>query len=165
MARIQSILSEQPEITDAGVPAKNAPRNIVGDIEFRDLSFRYGNTLRSAELGNGARHGDKLVLKHVNLTVPAGTSLAIVGPTGSGKSTLVSLIPRIYDATEGALLIDGRPVREYPLQVLRANIGFVPQETFLFSDSIRDNIAFGAQNCDRRRSPARRRSRQHCRRH
>ena len=150
MGRIQSILSEQAlEITDADVPAKNPPREIFGDIEFRGLSFRYGNTLRSTESangGNGPRHGDELVLKNLNLTVPAGTSLAIVGPTGSGKSTLVSLIPRIYDATEGSVLIDGRPVREYPLEVLRANIGFVPQETFLFSDSIRDNIAFGAQD-------------------
>ena len=149
MARIQSVLAEKPEITDADVPATGAPTGITGDIEFRDLSFRYGNTLRAAESGNGAsgmKHGDELVLKNVNLTVPAGTSLAIVGPTGSGKSTLVSLIPRIYDATEGSVLIDGRPVREYPLDVLRANIGFVPQETFLFSDSIRDNIAFGAQS-------------------
>ena len=146
MGRIQSILSEQPEITDAGVPARNPPREIVGDIEFRGLSFRYGHTLRSAESGNGAHHGDQLVLKDVNLTIPAGTSLAIVGPTGSGKSTLVSLIPRIYDATEGSVLLDGRPIREYPLEVLRSSIGFVPQETFLFSDSIRDNIAFGVQN-------------------
>ncbi len=149
MGRIQSVLAEQPEITDAGVPATGAATGITGDIEFRDLSFRYGNTLRAAESGNGAggsQHGDELVLKNVNLTVPAGTSLAIVGPTGSGKSTLVSLIPRIYDVTEGSVLIDGRPVREYPLEVLRANIGFVPQETFLFSDSIRDNIAFGAQD-------------------
>jgi ATP-binding cassette, subfamily B, multidrug efflux pump len=149
MGRIQSVLAEQPDITDAGVPATDAPTGIVGDIEFRDLSFRYGNTLRAAESGNGtggSQHGDELVLKNVNLTVPAGTSLAIVGPTGSGKSTLVSLIPRIYDATEGSVLIDGRPIREYPLELLRANIGFVPQETFLFSDSIRDNIAFGAQD-------------------
>ncbi len=149
MGRIQSVFDEQPEITDAGVPASDPPREITGDIEFRDLSFRYGNTLRSAQAGNGAggmQHGDELVLKNVNLVVPAGTSLAIVGPTGSGKSTLVSLIPRIYDATEGSVLIDGRPAREYPLEFLRANIGFVPQETFLFSDSIRDNIAFGAQD-------------------
>src|SRR5262249_1311490 len=69
-----------------------------------------------------------------------------VGPTGSGKSTLVSLIPRIYDAAEGSVLIDGRPIREFPLHVLRRNIGFVPQETFLFSDTIRDNIAFGAED-------------------
>ncbi len=91
MGRIQSILAEQPEITDAAVPATGAPTRIIGDIEFRNLSFRYGNTLRAAEAGNGAgrsQHGDELVLNKVNLTVPAGTSLAIVGPTGSGKSTL-----------------------------------------------------------------------------
>jgi len=149
MARIQSVLAEQPEITDANVPVQNTPTGFAGDIEFRNLSFRYGNTLRAAEAGNGtggSQHGDELVLKNVNLRVPAGTSLAIVGPTGSGKSTLVSLIPRIYDATEGTVFIDGRPIREYPLEVLRASIGFVPQETFLFSDSIRDNIAFGAEN-------------------
>jgi ATP-binding cassette subfamily B protein len=146
MGRIQSILAEQPEITDAAVSANDPPREIIGDIEFRELSFRYGRTLLSAQSGNATRHGDELVLKNVNLTIPAGTSLAIVGPTGSGKSTLVSLIPRIYDATEGSVLIDGRPIREYPLEMLRSNIGFVPQETFLFSDSIRDNIAFGVQN-------------------
>ena len=67
-----------------------------------------------------------------------------MGPTGSGKSTLVNLIPRLYDAAPGAVLIDGRPIRDYPLEVLRANIGFVPQETFLFSQTIRGNIAFGA---------------------
>ena len=78
------------------------------------------------------------------LKVPAGTSLAMVGPTGSGKSTLVELIARLYDAEAGSVLIDDRPVREYPLSVLRANIGVVPQETFLFSESIRENIAFGA---------------------
>jgi ATP-binding cassette subfamily B protein len=150
MGRIQSILAEQPEITDADVPAGSAPQEIVGDIEFRNLSFRYGKTLRAAESGNGTgrTHGDELVLKDINLHVPAGTSLAIVGPTGSGKSTLVSLIPRVYDASEGVALIDGRPIQEFPLEVLRSNIGFVPQETFLFSDSIRDNIAFGVQHAD-----------------
>jgi len=91
-------------------------------------------------------HGDDDVLRNVNLSVPAGTSLAIVGPTGSGKSTLVSLIPRIYDAEPGSVLIDGRPIREFPLEVLRKNIGFVPQETFLFSDTVRENIAFGVQD-------------------
>ncbi len=146
MGRIQSILAEQPEITDAAVPARDAPTDIRGDIEFRNLSFRYGDTLLAAERGNGHFHGDEFVLRNVNLRVPAGTSLAIVGPTGSGKSTLVSLIPRIYDAPEGSVLIDGRPIREFPLQLLRANIGFVPQETFLFSDTIRENIAFGVQD-------------------
>jgi ATP-binding cassette subfamily B protein len=69
--------------------------------------------------------------------------LAIVGPTGSGKTTLVNLIPRIYDAEPGSVLIDGQPIRSYPLAFLRRNIGFVPQETFLFSETIRENIAFG----------------------
>ena len=85
------------------------------------------------------------MLNDVNLKIPAGSSLAIVGPTGSGKTTLVSLIPRIYDAAPGTLLIDGRPIREYPLETLRQNIGFVPQETFLFSDTVRENIAFGVE--------------------
>ncbi|HTC79365.1 MAG TPA: ATP-binding cassette domain-containing protein, partial [Terriglobales bacterium] len=99
--------------------------------EFRDLNFNYNGT-----------H----VLKNVNLRIPAGTSLAVVGPTGAGKSTLVNLIPRIYDAAPGTVLVDGRPIQEYPLAELRRSIGFVPQETFLFSDSIRDNIAFGAED-------------------
>ncbi len=145
MGRIHNILSEQVEITDAGVRT-NPPAEIHGDIEFRNLHFHYGNTIKAVEGGNGRAHGDEDVLKNVNLRVPAGTSLAIVGPTGSGKSTLVSLIPRIYDADPGAVLIDGRPIREFPLALLRRNIGFVPQETFLFSDTIRENIAFGAED-------------------
>ncbi len=146
MGRIQNMLAERPEVTDAGVPATGAPTEVRGEIEFRNLSFHYGHTLIATERGMGRVHGDEAVLKNINLRVPEGTSLAIVGPTGSGKSTLVSLIPRIYDAAEGAVLIDGRPIREFPLEVLRRNIGFVPQETFLFSDTIRENIAFGAEH-------------------
>ncbi len=146
MGRIESILAEQSEITDAAVPRIGAPSKVRGDIEFRNLTFHYGRTLIAAERGAGNVHGDETVLRNINLRVPAGTSLAIVGPTGSGKSTLVSLIPRIYDAVEGSVLIDGRPIREFPLEVLRRNIGFVPQETFLFSDTIRENIAFGKEN-------------------
>ena len=127
MGRINEILVEKPEITDD--LAKPGVGPIRGEIEFRNLNFSY----------NGVP-----VLKNVSLVVPAGSSLAIVGPTGSGKTTLVSLVPRIYDAPPGALLIDGRPVREFPLALLRQSIGFVPQETFLFSDTIRENIAFGA---------------------
>ena len=165
MGRIHSILSEQAEITDTPtVSTENVeksgalvfssadrvgridvPTAIRGDIEFHNLSFGYGKTLKSAEAGNGRPHAHD-VLKKINLRVPAGSSLAIVGPTGSGKSTLVSLIPRIYDAASGSVLIDGRPIREFPLALLRRNIGFVPQETFLFSDTIRENIAFGAEN-------------------
>ena len=106
---------------------------LKGEIEFRNLTFGYGDTS---------------VLRNVSLHIPAGSSLAIVGPTGCGKSTLVNLIPRLYDAPEGTLLIDGRPVREYPLEVLRRNIGMVPQETFLFSETIRENLAFGAPRAD-----------------
>lgn len=144
LGRIANLLSEEPAITDAGVWADGAPEEVLGEIEFRNLTFRYGPTLQTAA-GNDGHAGDD-VLHEVNLRVPAGTSLAIVGPTGSGKSTLVSLIPRIYDSAPGSVLIDGRPIREFPLEVLRRNIGFVPQETFLFSDTIRENIAFGAQD-------------------
>ena len=148
MGRIHNILSEQAEITDGSVGTPfsvGIPTEIHGDIEFRNLHFHYGNTIKAAERGNPRAHGDEDVLKNVNLRVAAGTSLAIVGPTGSGKSTLVSLIARIYDADPGAVRIDGRPIREFPLALLRRNIGFVPQETFLFSDTIRENIAFGAE--------------------
>jgi len=105
------------------------PCSIRGDIEFRNLSFSYPN--------------GPTILHNINLRIPAGSSLAIVGPTGSGKSTLVSLIPRLEDAAPDMILIDGQPIRSFPLSELRANIGFVPQETFLFSDTIRHNISFG----------------------
>jgi ATP-binding cassette subfamily B protein len=114
-----------------------------GEIEFRNLTFRYAN----GSAGDQAQNATT-VLCDVNLKIPEGTSLAIVGPTGSGKSTLVSLIPRIYDAAPGTVLIDGRPIREIPLAALRRNIGFVPQETFLFSDTIRENIAFGTDSAN-----------------
>jgi ATP-binding cassette subfamily B protein len=110
---------------------------LKGEIEFRHLNFSYGD-------GPGATP----VLRDVSLHIPAGSSLAIVGPTGCGKSTLVNLIPRLYDAPQGALLIDGRPVRDYPLEMLRRNIGMVPQETFLFSETIRENLALGAPHAD-----------------
>ena len=128
LTRLNEIILEQPEIKDAPA-AKDI--DIAGEIEFRGLNFSYEG---------------KQVLHDVNLRVPAGTSLAIVGPTGSGKTTLVSLIPRIYDADPGAVLIDGRPIRDYALASLRKNIGFVPQETFLFSDRIRENIALGVDS-------------------
>jgi ATP-binding cassette subfamily B protein len=131
MGRINEILTAQPDITDREVTASLSSQSIRGELQFRNLSFAY----------NGIP-----VLEDINLEVPAGTSLAIVGPTGSGKTTLVSLIPRIYDAPPGTVLLDGRPIREFPLKVLRQNIGFVPQETFLFSDSVRENIAFGVES-------------------
>ena len=85
------------------------------------------------------------MLRGINLTIPAESTVAIVGPTGSGKSTLVNLIPRLFDAPPGTLLLNGHDIREYPLEDLRRMIGFVPQETFLFSETIRENIAFGVE--------------------
>ncbi len=128
LVRINEIMNEQPEIKDA--PGAQDCQ-IKGEIEFCGLNFGYEG---------------KPVLHDVTLTVPAGSSLAIVGPTGSGKTTLVSLIPRIYDAEPGSVLIDGRPIREYSLASLRKSIGFVPQETFLFSERIRENIALGVDS-------------------
>ena len=93
-------------------------------------------------IGNGSA-GDLPVLHDINLHIPAGSTLAIVGPTGSGKSTLAALIARLWEAPPGTLFIDGRSIREYPLEELRRAIGYVPQDTFLFSETIRENIAFG----------------------
>ncbi len=132
LGRINQILVEKPEIVDesAGQPRAAVPHKIRGAIEFRGLNFSYNGTP---------------VLHDIDLTIPEGSSLAVVGPTGSGKSTLVSLIPRIYDAEPGSVLIDGRPVRDIPLESLRRAIGFVPQETFLFSATVRENISFGTE--------------------
>jgi len=127
--RIDELLREEPAIDDRGAEQTLGLDLVLkGEIEFRNLDFSYGETK---------------VLSGINLRVPAGSSLAIVGPTGAGKTTLVSLIARLYDAPEGTLLIDGRSVRDYPLATLRHNIGMVPQETFLFSETIRENLAFG----------------------
>jgi ATP-binding cassette, subfamily B, multidrug efflux pump len=127
--RIDELLHAEPSIDDRAVDPAIAPDAVLkGDIEFRHLDFSYGDTP---------------VLKDISLHIPQGSTLAIVGPTGCGKSTLVNLISRVYDAPEGTLFIDGRSVRKYPLAVLRRNIGMVPQETFLFSETIRENLAFG----------------------
>lgn len=128
LVRLNEIMLEQPSIYDE-TPAQH--RELAGEIEFRNLNFSYDG---------------KPVLHDLNLRIPAGTSMAVVGPTGSGKSTLVSLIPRIYDVAPGSILVDGRPIRDYSLSSLRKNIGFVPQETFLFSDRIRENIALGVDS-------------------
>jgi ATP-binding cassette subfamily B protein len=132
--RIDELLKAEPSIDDrAADPVIPADHVLQGDIEFRHLTFSYADT-----------SGQSPVLRDVSLHIPSGSSLAIVGPTGCGKSTLVNLITRLYEAPVGMLFIDGRPVRDYPLAVLRRNIGMVPQETFLFSETIRENLAFGA---------------------
>ncbi|MFZ1006785.1 MAG: ABC transporter ATP-binding protein [Candidatus Sulfotelmatobacter sp.] len=125
VGRLNEIMQEQPKIKD-GPEARDL--YVEGKIEFRGLNFEYDG---------------KQVLRDLNLRIPSGSSMAIVGPTGSGKTTLVNLIPRVYDAAPEMVLLDGRPIREFSLASLRESIGFVPQETFLFSERIRENIALG----------------------
>ena len=132
--RINEVLTTKPEIDDAAAHANVDPEvRLRGQISIRDLSFSYLDTSGTSVEA----------LHRISLEIPAGSSLAIVGPTGSGKSTLVNLLPRIYESPGEAIRIDGIPIRHYPLEVLRSGIAFVPQETFLFSESIRENIAFG----------------------
>ena len=146
--RIDELLRAEPAIDDRNAdPAIPTDSVLRGEIEFRDLNFSYGDTPVLHPTDKNPSAGTP-VLQGISLKVPAGSSLAIVGPTGSGKSTLVNMIPRLYEALEGSLLIDGRPVRDYPLAVLRRNIGMVPQETFLFSSTIRENLTFGAPESD-----------------
>jgi len=157
MGRLNYILNAEPGIRDASTPDLAAfdgdgqilrddgrysaapAMEIRGEIEFRRLTFTYPTA--SSKTENGAEA--KPVLSDINLHVPGGTTLAIVGPTGSGKSTLAALIARLWEASEGSLLIDARSIREYPLAELRRAIGYVPQDTFLFSETLRENISFG----------------------
>jgi ATP-binding cassette subfamily B protein len=144
MGRLNYILDSEPKINDSEA-ARGKPAEIRGEIDFRDLTFTYP-TLRSdidEAKGNGTPALNKPVLENISLHVPAGSILAIVGPTGSGKSTLAALIARLWDAPPGTLLIDGRPIREWPLETLRRAVGYVPQDTFLFSETLRENLAFG----------------------
>jgi ATP-binding cassette subfamily B multidrug efflux pump len=127
VVRIDELLKAEPAILDeAGATASP----ITGEIEFRNLTFRY-------------TPDSPVVLDGINLKIAAGSSLAIVGPTGAGKTTLINLIPRIYDAEPGMVLIDGAPIRSHTLGSLRQEIGVVPQETFLFSDTLSHNVSFG----------------------
>ena len=133
MDRMNAILNEKPEIVD-GEQVKWGIKNIEGEIEFRDLNFDYPDGTP--------------VLKNINLKIARGMTLAIVGGTGSGKSTLVNLIPRTRQAERGTLFIDGVDIQDIPLNVLRSNIGFVEQEPFLFSDYLRNNITYGLEVAD-----------------
>ena len=128
LKRFNAILEVEPTIKDTAEVLEQPP--IKGAVEFRDLTFAYNA---------------KPVLKDIAFSIEAGQTVAFVGKTGSGKSTLMNLIPRLLDAPEGSVLIDGKPVRKFPLQQLRRAIGFVPQETFLFSDALAENIAFGVE--------------------
>ncbi len=126
--RINEVLQSPPTITDGADETEETAR---GTVEFRDVSFTYPGTTQS-------------VLDHVNLTVKPGETLAVIGATGSGKSTLIDLIPRFYDATEGEVLVDGRNVRDYPLAGLRDKISVVMQRSELYSRPIEENIRWGA---------------------
>jgi ATP-binding cassette, subfamily B, multidrug efflux pump len=129
MGRINELLDAKAEIGETPAPAP--PGRVAGAVTFRGLTFAYAD--------------GRAVLHDIDLAVPAGTTVAIVGPTGSGKSTLVNLIPRLFDPPPGTLLVDGKDARDLPLRTLRGAVGFVPQETFLFSDTLRANVAFGLQ--------------------
>ena len=133
LKRMHEIMQVEPAIRDAesGRAGERASgRELQGKMEFRDLTFRYADSTPE-------------VLRDINLTIEPGQTVAFIGRTGSGKSTLMNLVPRLLDAAPGMVLIDGHPIREIPLQTLRENIGYVTQETFLFSEPLAGNIAFG----------------------
>jgi ATP-binding cassette subfamily B multidrug efflux pump len=130
--RMLEVLDAVPGVADAEVVgAIRSVKDVRGQIEFRHLTFGYGT--------------DGQVLDDISAVIPAGTTTAIVGATGSGKSTLLNLLPRLHEPPPGTVFIDGEDVRRIPLDVLRGAIGFVPQEPFLFSATIRDNVALGAR--------------------
>ncbi len=131
MKRLNKIFAETYDIED-DKETDHSIKNIDGDIIFRNVNFRYNEN-------------SPLVLKGINLTITSGSTVAIMGNTGCGKSTLVNLLPRLYDITEGEILFGGRKIKQIPLNVLRRNIGYVPQETFLFSDSIKNNLCYGLE--------------------
>ena len=151
MGRLNFILNAEPNIKDS--PEQAAGKNgseIRGEIEFRHMTFTYPTAASSAAEAKGAKGAGEAkrpaggpVLEDINLRIPAGSSLAIVGPTGSGKSTLAALVARLWEAPEGTLLLDGHSIRSYSLERLRRAIGYVPQDTFLFSETVRENISFG----------------------
>jgi len=133
LKRLNAILRIEPSIADERATVEQPP--IKGKIEFRNLTFRYHAT-------------DEPVLENLSLTIPEGHTVAFVGRTGSGKSTIANLIPRLIEAPESTLFIDDVPIDKYPLAQLRSSIGYVPQETFLFSDSVKGNIAFGVEKTE-----------------
>ena len=137
MGRLHHVLSAEPQIDDrhATIPAT---QEIRGEIEFRHLTFRHPGADENA--------GTRPVLEDISLKIPAGWTVAIVGPTGSGKSTLAALVARLWEAPPGTLFIDGKSITDWPLESLRRAIGFVPQDTFLFSETLRENVAFGVES-------------------
>jgi ATP-binding cassette, subfamily B, multidrug efflux pump len=137
MMRLCRVFDSKPEINDTG-ETDFGIKEIKGEIEFKNLNFRYSREM-------------PWILRNINLKIEAGETLGIIGHTGSGKSTIVNLIPRLFEATDGCVLIDGNDVGKIPIDVLRSSIGYVPQETFLFSDTIENNIAYGGENIEKDR--------------
>jgi ATP-binding cassette subfamily B protein len=129
MERLNYILETIPDVRNESPVA--AEFEVSGEIEFRNLSFSYDGTP---------------TLRNISLRIPKGRTVAIVGATGSGKTSLVQLIPRLYNAPMNSLFIDGVPIERIPLSALRSAIGFIPQDTFLFGETIRENIAFGVES-------------------
>ena len=146
MGRLNYILTAKPQIDDryAKVPVGT---RVEGEIEFRNLTFTYPTAISGNGSSNTNGHGTEArpVLRDINLKIAPGSTVAIVGPTGSGKTTLAALIARLWEAPDGEILIDGRPIREWPLETLRRAIGYVPQDTYLFSETVGENIAFGLE--------------------
>ena len=126
-SRFLQVMNTKPDITDA--PDARELGAVRGEVEYRDVSFAYYN--------------GRVILRNINLNLKPGESLALVGPSGGGKTTLSNLLPRFYDVTEGAVLVDGQDVRSVTQQSLRRNIGVIAQEVFLFADTIRENIRYG----------------------
>ena len=135
MKRLNKIFSEPYEITETE-KTNYSVKKINGDIEFRNVSFRYNEN-------------SPYILKNINLKIRAGSTLAVMGYTGSGKTSLINLVPRLYECTEGQILVDGINVKELPLDILRMNIGVVQQESFLFSDTVINNISYGRREVDK----------------
>ncbi len=130
--RIDNVLNEPVEIRDEDEFAEEVFEDVKGEIIFDKVSFKYPGSTEFA-------------LKDISFTIPAGSSVAIVGRTGAGKTSLVNLIPRLFDPTEGEIFIDGKNLKEWNLTRLRRSVGYVPQETFLFSTTIKENIGFGVE--------------------
>ncbi|MGO9482064.1 MAG: ABC transporter ATP-binding protein [Candidatus Kryptoniota bacterium] len=135
MGRLNKIFDTPPDIKDDEA-TDHSIRNIDGSISFKNVSFRFPSK-------------EDYALRNVNLEIEKGVTLAIVGRTGTGKSTIVNMLPRLFDCTSGEVLIDDVPIRKIPLEILRRNIGYVQQETFLFSDTIANNIAYGVEHTTR----------------
>jgi ATP-binding cassette subfamily B protein len=134
MKRLNKIFSEPYEIDDSEI-TDHSIKDLKGEIIFKNVSFSYSEALPE-------------IIKNINLTIPVGSTLAIIGHTGSGKTSLINLIPRLYDVTSGEIIIDGRNIKDIPLDVLRTNISVVQQESFLFSDTVYGNLSYGLREID-----------------